>query len=168
MANVAPSGGVTLPAVSTALPYSSQLEEYYAAFVGELGQAEGTAFLTYANAHPLLTAKQAASEFVSAVAAQDVGTNIAEGTSETGNLTNTAGQSTVSALGAVGKAVGNPLSGLAAIGNFFNLLTQRQTLIRIAEGVIGLGLIVVGLAKLAEGTPIGKAAGTVARTARIM
>jgi hypothetical protein len=53
---------------------------------------------------------------------------------------------------------GGPLTGLAAIGDFFQRITQANTWIRIAEVVLGFGLIVVGLAQLASGTAAGKTA----------
>jgi hypothetical protein len=49
-------------------------------------------------------------------------------------------------------------SGLAAIGDFFSRLTKANTWIRVAEVVLGAGLIIVGLAHLASGTAVGKAA----------
>lgn len=39
----------------------------------------------------------------------------------------------------------NPLSGVEAIGNFFNKLGQKNTWIRIGEGVVALILLDVGL-----------------------
>lgn len=44
--------------------------------------------------------------------------------------------------------ISNPLTGLAAIGDFFQRLTQKSTWVRIAEVVLGLLLVVVGLSKL--------------------
>jgi hypothetical protein len=60
------------------------------------------------------------------------------------------------------------LTGLAAIGDFFQRLTQGATWIRIAEGILGLGLIIVGLAKLASGTAVGKAAARAGKAAAIL
>lgn len=62
----------------------------------------------------------------------------------------------------------NPLSGLAAIGDFFSRLTQASTWIRVAEVLLGAGLIIVGLAKLASGTPVGKAAVKAGKAAAIL
>ena len=45
----------------------------------------------------------------------------------------------------------NPLSGLAAIGDFFSRLTRAATWMRIAEVALGLVLIAVGIAR-ATGT----------------
>lgn len=60
------------------------------------------------------------------------------------------------------------LSGLAAIGNFFNELGQANTWIRFAQVLLGLGLIIVGLAKLASGTAAGKAAIRAGKAAAIL
>jgi hypothetical protein len=60
--------------------------------------------------------------------------------------------------GAFSGPLKNPLTGLAAIGDFFQRLGQPATWIRVGEVLLGLALIVVGLAKLAEGTPVGNAA----------
>jgi hypothetical protein len=49
----------------------------------------------------------------------------------------------------------NPLSGLEAIGNFFSILAEPNTWIRIAEIVIGVLLGAVVLDKLLEGTSVG-------------
>jgi hypothetical protein len=49
-------------------------------------------------------------------------------------------------------------SGAGPIGStvaFLNDLTKRQTLQRLAEGALGVALIIVGVAKLADGTAIG-------------
>jgi hypothetical protein len=54
--------------------------------------------------------------------------------------------------------LGNPLSGIAAVGDFFQRLTQGATWIRVGEVLLGVALIIVGIAKLAIDTPAGKAA----------
>jgi hypothetical protein len=80
----------------------------------------------------------------------------------------------------------NPLTGLAAIGDFFTKIGQRETWIRVAEFVIGGGLIYIGIHAMSKGTaiaplvnapaniaktatkatPVGRAASTVAKAAR--
>jgi hypothetical protein len=64
--------------------------------------------------------------------------------------------------------IGNPLTGLAAIGNFFSKLGQANTWIRAVEVALGLGLLIAGVAKLAAGTSIGKTAAKVAGTAALL
>jgi hypothetical protein len=62
----------------------------------------------------------------------------------------------------------NPLSGLSAIGDFFSRLTEASTWLRIAEAVLGIGLIIVGLAKLAGDSAIGRAATKAGKAALIL
>lgn len=62
----------------------------------------------------------------------------------------------------------NPVSGLAAIGDFLGRLSQASTWVRVTEALIGLGLIIVGVAKLAAGTPVGNAALTAGKAAAIL
>lgn len=50
--------------------------------------------------------------------------------------------------------LGNPLSGLEAVGNFFNELGQANVWIRVGEVVLGLILITVGIAKMTNAVPI--------------
>jgi hypothetical protein len=42
-----------------------------------------------------------------------------------------------------------------SVVKFLGMLTERGTLQRLAEGFLGILLIVVGVAKIAEGTPLG-------------
>jgi hypothetical protein len=71
----------------------------------------------------------------------------------------------------VGQAVANDTSpqnitsGLGAIGDFFTKLGSRQTLVRLAEGLIGVALIIVALDKLMTNTPVGKVAHAAAKGA---
>lgn len=43
------------------------------------------------------------------------------------------------------------------VSQFLGDLTSRNTLMRIGEGALGVALIIVGVAKLADGTPLGSA-----------
>lgn len=48
-------------------------------------------------------------------------------------------------LPGAGAGIANSLTGpFTAIGNFFGMLTSRQTLIRVAEGMLGMLLILIG------------------------
>ena len=69
---------------------------------------------------------------------------------------------------AVGKSAASTLTGINAIGDFFQRLTQSHTWIRVAEVLLGLGLIVVGLAKLSSGSAVGKAAVKAGKAAAIL
>jgi hypothetical protein len=55
------------------------------------------------------------------------------------------------------------LGGIAAIGQFFDRLTEGNTWVRIGEVVLGLALIIVGTAKLFSTTAVGKTAAKVAK-----
>jgi hypothetical protein len=67
--------------------------------------------------------------------------------------------------GANSQGPGNPL---AAIADFFSRLGQANTWIRAAEVILGLGLLIVGLAKLASGTSVGRKAAKAAETAALV
>jgi hypothetical protein len=71
----------------------------------------------------------------------------------TSSLAKATGQAAGQAASAAGK-----LTGMAAIGDFFQRLGQASTWVRVGEVILGFALIIVGLAKLAEGTPLGHAA----------
>jgi hypothetical protein len=45
----------------------------------------------------------------------------------------------------------------SALGKLAQALGNRNTWLRVAEGVLGIALILVGVSKLAEGTPIASA-----------
>lgn len=85
---------------------------------------------------------------------------------EIGNLGegNPAGAPAVGAVGST--AISNTKSAvgtaLDSVPKFLAFLGQRETWVRIMEGTIGVLMIVVALAKLAEGTQTGKIAAGVA------
>lgn len=60
------------------------------------------------------------------------------------------------------------IPGLSQIGDFFGALTQASTWIRVAEVLIGLGLIITGVSRLMSGTPIGNAAETAGKAAALL
>lgn len=64
--------------------------------------------------------------------------------------------------------VANPLDWLSNIADFFDRLSQANTWIRIAEFVLGGALVLVGVAHMAKGTPVGDAAGKIAKTAGLL
>lgn len=65
-------------------------------------------------------------------------------------------------------AVSGLLTGLNAVGDFFSRLTEANTWLRVAEFFLGLGLIIVGVARMAGDTPVGRAATTVGTFAKIL
>lgn len=73
---------------------------------------------------------------------------------------NTAGNSPGSAVGGIVNAATKPLTGWVH--------NVEQWLIRGFEMILGIGLIIVALAKLASDTPIGKTATKIATKAAIL
>ena len=68
----------------------------------------------------------------------------------------------------VGQEVTGAEQGLKNPLDFLSMLTSGNLWIRVAEGIVGLALIIVGLAELGQGTPIGKAATTIGKAAMIL
>lgn len=69
------------------------------------------------------------------------------------------------------QAPGNPVPGVNVLGgvsNFFHALTQKNTWIRVVEVLLGGALLLIGLAKLASGTQVGKAAKGIAMKAALI
>lgn len=67
------------------------------------------------------------------------------------------------AVGAATSYVENSIPGVQQIGSFFGALSQGSTWIRVAEGILGIILIAVGLARITHAVPIAtKIAGAVA------
>jgi len=60
--------------------------------------------------------------------------------------------------GNVVNTVGSAVPGATSILSFLTGLTARQLWVRVAEGVLGLALLLVAVAELGKGTGIGKAA----------
>lgn len=56
-------------------------------------------------------------------------------------------------IDSVGKAITSPLTGIAAIGDFFQRLTQASTWLRILEIGIGIMLTAVGIASMTHAIP---------------
>jgi lysozyme-like protein len=83
---------------------------------------------------------------------------LGEATSSASTATATEGDPITNAL----PNIPNPLSGLEAIGNFFNKLTDPQLWLRVLEVLAGVALLIMGLMSLSgrTTTPV-----TVARTA---
>lgn len=63
--------------------------------------------------------------------------------------------------------VSNPLDFLRNIAVFFDKLGQANTWLRIGEFLLGAGLVIAGIAKLASGTAAGKAAGKALKAAAL-
>jgi hypothetical protein len=63
-------------------------------------------------------------------------------------------------------AVGNPLAGVAAIGDFFNRLTEGNTWLRVGEVTVGLLILYIGLNAVMKGTPVETATHTATKAAK--
>lgn len=64
------------------------------------------------------------------------------------DLVTNLGNATAATEMGVTTGVPSPFAGIAAIGDFFNRLTQANTWVRVGETVLGILLIVSGLMKL--------------------
>ena len=58
------------------------------------------------------------------------------------------GETRTKAPGAHEPSIPNPLSGIAAVGDFFSKLGQANTWIRVGEALLGIILIGIGLARI--------------------
>lgn len=74
------------------------------------------------------------------------------------------GTNALGTLQGAGKAA--DLSGLPAIGDFFNRLTQGNTWLRVGEVAVGLILLYMGLNAVTRGTPVGNAVQSATGTAK--
>jgi hypothetical protein len=85
-----------------------------------------------------------------------------------GNPTGIAGQITGETGGTISAAASNAanITGLPAIGDFFNRLTQANTWVRVGEVVAGLILLYVGVNALTRDTAVGNAVNSANQAAR--
>lgn len=133
------------------------LQQYAAQFDAKFpGRGAGNAFLAYAAANPNLTAKQASSAFALMIAVEGLDKAIAAALAGSASL-----------IGKADKIQGlNPFQGW--LTGFLGNLTNAHTWERVAQVILGLGLIIVGLAKLASGTAVGKAAMKAGKAVKIL
>ena len=68
--------------------------------------------------------------------------------------------------GSAKAAIPNPLGGVAAIGDFFNRLTQANTWVRVGEVAAGILLVYLGLNATMKGTAAGNAVQSATGTAK--
>lgn len=108
------------------------------------GTNAGQGYTDYAEAHPSMSPMEAAEAFALLIAVNGVDRAVTIGV---GDLARVA-EATGPAAGAAAKAVQSDLPGITSIGGFLNLLTSRQFAVRLAEGAIGIALIIVALDKL--------------------
>jgi hypothetical protein len=131
-----PTGGNTTAPV-LALPANYTLQQYAANFDAKFpGKGAGAAFLGYAQAHPSLTARQAAEAFALEIALLGVDKAVAESVAAVGQFT--------------GATPGAVAAGADVLGRF-NL---SGWFLRIGEILVGLVLIGIGLNSMLGGRPL--------------
>jgi hypothetical protein len=168
-----------MPQAPPAVPGSNREEQitYYAGILdrlpgtyqGNYAQYDGLTwsvlYQDLAGADTSADPKKLADAVLGIEAAQRLGTNLNaadKGLAGFVTVAEKAAASTNFAAGVPGAG------GLAAIGDFFARLTQGATWLRVAEVVLGAGLIIVALAKLASNTPVGRAAAKAGKAALIL
>lgn len=70
-------------------------------------------------------------------------------------------------LGGVGKSIAGAVNNIGsfptAVGGFFKALTEKGTWIRIAEGIVGASLLIIGISAVTKGTAAGQSVAKVAK-----
>jgi hypothetical protein len=89
---------------------------------------------------------------------QGIGDVIGKGAGIVGTLPQNVGD-------AVGKGLVSTVEPLAGIAGVLSTLTQRSTWLRIAEGLLGLTLVGIGVLAITRSTPAGKAIESGVKTA---
>jgi hypothetical protein len=148
-----PTGGIALAGNGT--------EGYYQSlFTTKYGAAAGNAYAAYNKNHPGSSAYANAQAFLEIILVQGLDKALAEGVGGAGSTA--AGVPAAAAQGASNayNTLTAPLTGINAIGAFFNSLGKSGTWIRVAKVVFGGALLVVGLVHI---TGISGAAANVAR-----
>jgi hypothetical protein len=134
--------------VNLQLSADSTLAEVVAALDG--AGMNGITFETwYDTAHakdPSLTPYQAAPIWL---VGQGVSTGLGSAATAVGTATGQAAQGATTGADEFAKSLSVP--------NFLGLLTNRQLWIRVAEGLLGIMLVLVAVAELGKGTAIGTA-----------
>ena len=126
---------------------------YEAGITAKWGQAAGNAYVAYAATHPGLTPEQAFDDFVEVILVEGLDKAVDVGV--TGGANVDVGTVEGAAQGAENAV--QELSPTELWNKFYAILTSRGTWVRIAEGVLGVALILVAVAELAKGTPVGNA-----------
>lgn len=125
-------------------------------------------YQNYADTHPRLTALQAYSAWLVSTVGRDMLKVVGEAIGpEQAKIDEQFGEGTASGLGKVASHIPG-LPALAGIADFLGRLTQANTWIRIAEALLGVGLLIVAVAKLAGNTAIGRTAAKAGKAAMIL
>lgn len=151
-----PTGAPTLPDQATGSAYT---ESYFQAlFTRQWGAAAGNAYATYNRNHPGNSAYVNAQQFLDIIVAEGLANGIKTAVSTTGTalgaIPGAAAQGAQNAANAL-----NPLTGVDAIGGFFNKLGEANTWIRVAKVAVGGLLLIVGIVHITgAGGPVASAA----------
>lgn len=128
---------------------------------GDVGQQWLGYYAAHSGAASLATLEQA---FADIIALEDLKGGLTAAAAATGTAENQA--ITGAAKGAI--QITSWQQGLEAIGRFFAGLGQASTWLRVAEVLLGAGIIIVAAAKLASGTSVGQAAQKAGKAAMIL
>jgi hypothetical protein len=155
-----PTGGQTPPigVISSGLT-EQQLAERFDAHWPGTGAGQG--YLDYAQAHPQLTAQQAANVFGLNIAVGGVAKAVGDAANGLAKFLNSAGP----AAGATAKSLTSDLNPLAGIASAISAFTSKNLWMRVGEVVVGVILLAIGVNALFKGKPLNvvtKAAGAAA------
>jgi predicted Zn-dependent protease len=126
---------------------------YEAGITAKWGQAAGNAYVAYAAAHPGLTAEQSFDDFVELILVEGLDKAVDVGV--TGGTNVDVGTAEGAAQGAENAV--QELSPTGVLDKLWSVLSSRGTWVRIAEGVLGIALVLVAVSELGKGTPVGNA-----------
>lgn len=123
---------------------------YEAGIAAKWGNAAGEAYVQYAAAHPGFSPEQSFDAFVELILVEGIDKAVSEGVTAGADIDT--GTVSSAAQGAE-KALSVP----DFLGTLWSVLTSRGTWVRLAEGILGVALILVAVAELGKGTPVGNA-----------
>ena len=136
--------------------YPGKTEPFYEAlFDSAYGKAAGDGYAAYNRAHPKNTPYQNANNYLKLILVEGLDNAIKTAVQEAVGVE--VGTVQAAAKGAE-KATNTLINPLAAVGDFFSRLTNPHTWLRIAEGLVGIAFLIIGLNALLK-NPIGKVAG---------
>ena len=151
-----PTGAPTLPSEATGQAYTEQY--FQQLFASHYGTKAGDAYVAYNRAHPGNSAYVNAKNFLELILVEGLDKAISTGLGGAGSALGQIPAAAAKGAQNAYNALTAPLTGINAIGDFFSRLTNPHTWLRIAEGLVGIAFLVIGLNALLK-NPIGKVAG---------
>jgi hypothetical protein len=130
---------------------NQSLGYYENLFTTKYGPSAGAGYVAYAEANPGLTPEQAANNYLETILVKGLDTGLATGVGGAGTALGQIPGAAAKGASTVYQNL-NPAQWLNKIGNF---LSSRGTWVRIAEGVLGLALVLVAVGELGKGTAVG-------------